>query len=59
VTVHTGKGTDGRHDLYWGRTNYAYPNKGSFSVDLWKTVNGTAKAIDVIIPAPGGGSGTC
>ena len=35
VRVHTGKGTNARHDLYWGRTKYAYPNKPSYAINLW------------------------
>lgn len=35
VRVHTGKGTDARHDVYWGRTAYAYPNTGTYFVTLW------------------------
>jgi hypothetical protein len=35
VWVHTGKGTDSRHDVYWGRTAYAYPNNPTFAVELW------------------------
>jgi|1185.fasta_scaffold177433_2 hypothetical protein len=35
VWVHTGQGTNGRHDVYWGRTSYAYPNKTGYGVSLW------------------------
>lgn len=35
VRVHTGKGTDARHDVYWGRAAYAYPNTGTYFVSLW------------------------
>jgi hypothetical protein len=35
VRVHTGKGTDARHDVYRGRTKYAYPNKPRYVVSLW------------------------
>jgi hypothetical protein len=35
VWVHTGSGTNGRHDVYWGRSSYAYPNKPTYSVQLW------------------------
>jgi Lamin Tail Domain len=35
VTVHTGKGTNGRHDVYWGRSGYAYPNKPQYFITLW------------------------
>ena len=35
VRVHTGKGQDARHDLYWGRTKYAYPNQPSYFLTLW------------------------
>ena len=35
VRIHTGKGTDTRHDVYWGRTVYAYPNTGTYFVTLW------------------------
>jgi hypothetical protein len=35
VRVHTGKGKNARHDVYWGRTRYVYPNKPRYVVSLW------------------------
>ena len=35
VRVHSGKGTNARHDVYWGRTSYVYPNRGTYVVSLW------------------------
>jgi hypothetical protein len=35
VWVHTGSGTNSRHDVYWGRSSYAYPNKPTYAVQLW------------------------
>jgi len=35
VWVHTGSGTNSRHDVYWGRCCYAYPKKPTFAVQLW------------------------
>jgi hypothetical protein len=65
VRVHTGKGTNARHDVYWGRTKYACPNEPRFFVSLYGP-GGTQNGQQVVeledtcaVLGPGGVNGPC